>query len=170
MEKTVKVLNALEKAGLIRKYAIGGAIAVLFHAEPVLTYDLDVYCFLPPQTGALVSLAPIYAFLKKRGYREHKEHVLIEGVPVQFIPAYNQLITEAVEQAVATKFKRTKTRVVQFEHLLAILLQTNRPKDRTRLTHLRDEAKFSARLLNGILKRHGLAAKWREFKEQYDAC
>ena len=164
MEKTLKVLNELERGGLVSRYAIGGAIAVLFHAEPVLTYDMDIYCFLPEPTGRLVTLSPIYEFLKQRGYREDKEHVLIEGVPVQFIPAYNDLVTEAVTDAGETKFKRTRTRVVRVEHLLAIMLQTNRPKDRTRITHLLEEAKIDAQWLDEILKRHGLGAKWREFK------
>lgn len=79
MEKALKILNELEKSGLVCRYAIGGAIAVLFHAEPVLTYDMDIYCFLPEPTGRLVT--PIYEFLKQRGYHEDKEHVLIEGVP-----------------------------------------------------------------------------------------
>ncbi len=168
MEKTIKVLNDLEKRKLIAKYAIGGAVAVLFHAEPVLTYDLDIYCFLPEPAGRLVTLSPIYECLRQQGYREDKEHVLIEGVPVQFIPAYNDLVVEAVAKAVAVKFKQTPTRVTRSEHLLAIMLQTDRPKDRTRITHLRAEAKIDARRLNGILKRHGLGAKWRKFKAQYN--
>jgi len=167
MEKTLKVLNAVEKAGLISKYAIGGAIAVLFHAEPVLTYDMDIYCFLPEQAGRLVTLSPIYEFLKKRGYREDKEHVMIEGVPVQFIPAYNDLVAEAVTEAVATRFERTQTCVVSLEHLLAIMLQTDRPKDRTRMTHLLDEAKVDARKLSAILKRHSLTDKWQQFKQRH---
>ena len=167
MEKTLKILNELEKSGLITRYAIGGAIAVLFHAEPVLTYDLDVFCFLPAQTGKIVTLSPLYEFLRKKGYREDKEHVLIEGVPVRFIPAYNPLVEEAVEQAHATRFRRTTTRVVRVEHLVAIMLQTDRPKDRTRITHLLDEARIDARALNRILKRHGLAAQWLAFKRRY---
>jgi len=167
MEKTLKVLNQLEKSGLLSRFAIGGAIAVLFHAEPVLTYDMDIYCFLPEQAGRWVTLSPIYEFLRKQGYREHKEHVLIAGLPVQFLPAYNDLIAEAVTESVETKFKRTRTRVVRAEHLLAILLQTDRPKDRTRITHLLDEAKIDARKLAGILKRHRLSAKWREFKRRH---
>jgi hypothetical protein len=167
MEKTIKVLNELEKRRLIEKYAIGGAIAVLFYAEPVLTYDLDIYCFLPEQSGRLVTLSPIYEFLKQKGYREDKEHLSIEGIPVQFIPAYNDLVVEAVAKAVAVKFKQTPTRVTRVEHLLAIMLQTDRPKDRTRITHLLAEAKIDARRLNGILKRHGLSAKWRKFKRQH---
>src|SRR5258708_25778347 len=103
MEKTIKILNELEKVGLLSRYAIGGAIAILFHAEPVLTYDMDVYCFLPAQSGRLVTLSPIYERLREKGYPEDKEHIIIEGVPVQFIPAYNELITETVAQAQETR-------------------------------------------------------------------
>jgi hypothetical protein len=163
MEKTLKVLNELEKSGLISRYAIGGAIAILFYAEPVLTFDMDVFCFLPEPAGKLVTLSPIYTYLKKKGYHEQKEHLLIEGLPVQFIPAYNDLITEAVARAPDTKFKATRTRVVSPEHLIAILLQTDRSKDRARLPLLLDQAKVDQRVLSRIIKRHGLGTKWKKF-------
>ena len=167
MEKTLGILNELKKSGLVGEYAIGGAIALLFYTEPVLTYDVDVFCLLSPSQGYLVTLSPIYEFLKAKGYREQKEHVLIEGVPVQIIPAYNDLVSEAVSEAATVRFKRTRTRVLRVEHLLAIMLQTDRAKDRTRITHLLDEVKIDARRLGGILRRHGLSAKWREFKRRH---
>jgi hypothetical protein len=34
MDKAIKVLNILQKKGLITKYAIGGAIGAFFYAEP----------------------------------------------------------------------------------------------------------------------------------------
>ena len=57
----------------------------------------------------------------------------IEGWPVQFLPTYNPLIAEAVEQAVEIKFKSTPTRVLSAEHLVAIMLQTGREKDCARV-------------------------------------
>ncbi len=60
MEKTLKVLNDMVKMGLIEQYAIGGGIAVLYSAEPVLTYDLDVFCLLPVDKSKLITLSPIY--------------------------------------------------------------------------------------------------------------
>lgn len=86
---------------------------------------------------------------------------------MQFIPAYNDLVTEAVTEAVTAKFKRTRTRVGRVEYLVAIMLQTDRPKDRTPITHLWDEAKIDARKLNWILQRHGLRARWLEFKRRH---
>lgn len=37
MDKTLGVINALESEGAIGKYAIGGAVGLLFYAEPAVT-------------------------------------------------------------------------------------------------------------------------------------
>ena len=52
MEKTLQVLNALERGGVLRRYAIGGAMAATFYAEPVLTFDLDIFVLLPQAQAA----------------------------------------------------------------------------------------------------------------------
>lgn len=52
-----RVLNELESEGVIATYAIGGAMAMLFWAEPTVTFDLDVFVLLPDQAEAsIVSL------------------------------------------------------------------------------------------------------------------
>ena len=170
MEKTLKVLNELEKRGIIERYAIGGGIAALFYTEPFLTYDMDVFVFLSTRQSKLVLLSPIYNYLREKGYREDKEHVIVEGIPVQFIPAYNPLIEEALEKAREIKYKRVKTRVLQPEYLLAIMLQTDRPKDRARITLFLEEAKMDQSGLARIIKRHKMSEKWRRFRKQvYEA-
>ena len=99
MKRTLEVLNELENQSVFSSYAIGGAMAATFYTEPVLTFDLDVFVVLSPGTGQLISLAPVYEALRARGYGEEKETVVIEGVPVQFLPAYNALVKEALGQA-----------------------------------------------------------------------
>lgn len=47
MQKTLEVLNELEREGTISRYAIGRAIGAMFYAEPVSTFDLDIFCMLP---------------------------------------------------------------------------------------------------------------------------
>ena len=42
MEATLRVLNELERNGVISRYAIGGAVGAIFYTEPFLTYDLDI--------------------------------------------------------------------------------------------------------------------------------
>jgi hypothetical protein len=48
--------------------------------------------------------------------------VIIEGVPVQFLPAYNALLEEALREACEMLYQATSTRVLRVEHLLAICL------------------------------------------------
>jgi hypothetical protein len=99
MEATLRVLNDLEQAGVIRHYAIGRAMAATFYAEPLLTFDLDVFVELPQTRGGLLTLEPLYEAVRVRGYREEDECVNIEGVPVRFLPVYNGLLEEAVADA-----------------------------------------------------------------------
>lgn len=47
MEATIRIINEMRKKKVIGTYAIGGAVAMIFYVEPVLTYDLDVFVFLP---------------------------------------------------------------------------------------------------------------------------
>jgi len=82
-----------------------------FYAEPVLTFDLDIFVLLPGTTSGLLTLAPLCEALRARGYSEEWECVNIGGVPVQFLPAYNALPEEALTQARETLYKQTLTRV-----------------------------------------------------------
>jgi hypothetical protein len=162
LDKALKVIRELHKSGLILSYAIGGGIAATYYIEPILTYDLDI--FFIPKTEGLEVLSPIYRELKKRGYSLEKELVIIEGIPVQFIPVYNNLVKEAVETAVESMYKKVRTRILRPEYLLAIALQTNRSKDRERAIQLLDQAKLDSRLLTALLKKYGLREKYRNLK------
>jgi len=151
MEKTLQVLNELVRTGVLSRYAIGGAMGATFYVEPVLTFDLDVFVVLPRASGGLLTLEPLYEALRTRGYREEDECVNIEGVPVQFLPAYNALLEEALAEAQETRYEATPTRVLRPEHLLAIALQTGREKDREWVRLLREQAQ---KYLNNVLVRH----------------
>ncbi len=162
MEKTLQVLDELQREGVISRYAIGGAMAAMFYIEPVATYDLDVFVFLPGNSG-LISLAPIYDALQQRGYAAQGECILIENVPVQFLPAYNDLLLEAMTEAQERKYKNTSVQVLRVEHLIAICVQTGRAKDRERVNLFRSYPQIDHNLLETILKRHALESRWREW-------
>ena len=161
MEKTLAVINQMLELGIISDYAIGGGMASVFYMEPVLTYDLDIFCVLAGQEKGLNILAPIYKWADRAGYKPFKEHLVIEGLPVQFIPVYNALIAEAVKNAVEKKIGRVKTRVAAPEYLIAIMLQTSRKKDIINAGKMLSEAKINKRALAKILKTHGLPAKFK---------
>ena len=163
MKRTLQVLNKLEDEGVFARYAIGGAMAATFYVEPLLTFDLDVFVVLPTGRGSLISLAPIYDALRARGYAEEAECVLIEGVPVQFLPAYNPLLEEALAKANETLYEDVATRVLRAEHLVAICLQTGRDKDRERVRILREQATLDMNYLADVLARHDLEKRWKQW-------
>ncbi len=165
MRRAIEILEQLVGDGTLKAYAIGGGVAATFYAEPVLTYDLDAFVLLPPSSGLLVSLSPLYDKLRGMGFAEDQEHVLVGGLPVQFIPAYNALVEEAVENAVPLPFGDTTVRVVSPEHLLCIMLQTGRPKDRARAALFIEEAEVDRGRLMEILSRHGLVHRWTALTE-----
>lgn len=168
MKKTLQVINDLEKEGVIHGYAMGGATALLFYAEPALTFDVDIFILLSGGSAlnALVDLGPLYSTLASKGYRAEKEHVLIEGIPVQFIPVYNPLVEEAVKQAATREYDGVPVKVVTLEHLLAVMLDTNRPKDRERIRQLVDTVGFDKSRLESLLRRYSLKKKWEAFLEK----
>ncbi len=165
MEKTLEIINRMEAEGRIGRYAIGGAIASIFYVEPFATFDLDIF-FAVDLSGGLVMMTPVYDYLAAAGYEAKGEAINIEGWPVQFIPTYNPLAAEAVEQAVGIKFKGTPTRVLSAEHLVAIMVQTGREKDYARAARFLEEGVINVERLTDILSRHGLADKWHEFSSE----
>jgi hypothetical protein len=163
MEKTLQVLNEMVRDGVIEQYAIGGAVAAIFYIEPINTNDLDIFFHVKEQKSGLDILAPLYSYLANLGYESYGETIEIEGWPVQFLPAFNSLIEEALEDAQEVKFQTTKTRVLRPEHLMAIMLQVGRLKDLVRLSQFVEIGKFQLEKLEGILTRHELLGKWNEF-------
>ncbi len=157
----------MKEKGLIGEYAISGGIAVIFYVEPILTYDLDIFFIPIIEEKGLISLSPIYDYLKRKGYHADKEHIIIDQTPVQFIPVYNELIKEAVKNVRVTRYKKTRTQVLKAEYLIAIMLQTFRPKDKERIIKLLDEAKIDMKYLKGILKRYNLIERFNNFLKLY---
>jgi hypothetical protein len=169
IEKSLAILAELKDRGIIKAYAIGGAVACIAYIEPFLTYDLDVFVSLPATGAKIVDIVPIYDYLRRKGYQCQKEHVMIEGVPVQFIPPYNSLIEEAIDEAVEIAYKNGTMTVCRIEHLLAIMIQTDRPKDRVRITQVLEGARLDHAYLMDIVKRHGLMERWGQFKGRFYA-
>jgi hypothetical protein len=167
IEASLRVLNEMEGAGIIGKYAIGGAVAAFLYIEPGTTFDLDVFIAWEPGASGLLDLSPIYAYLRARGYEPEREGIMIEGWEVQFLPSATPLEKEALERAVAIAIGGIPTRIFTQEHLMAISLQTGRPKDLARLVAFAQEGQPDTAVLQDILRRHGLEAKWTQFRIRY---
>jgi len=168
MKDTLKIINQMLKQKLFKKYAIGGGIGAIFYIEPVTTFDLDIFIIMKEKKeNTILLLTPIYDWLKKNGYKFKNEQIVIEGIPVQFIPSYNKLVKEAVENSKETEYNNVNTYVISKEYLIAIMLQTNRQKDRERMIKFMEQADVSDEILDSILKRHNLIKALKEFEKKY---
>ena len=154
----LRALNELKASGVVDEYAVAGAMALVFWTEPIPTFDLDVLVFLPEQPSPIVSLEPIYRWTSARGYASQSEHVLIEGVPVQFLPAHNALADEAIETAATLDYEGVPVRVVRPEYLVALYLEPGARtlKRRERAAALKESTSVDPTLLAEILGRFHL--------------
>jgi len=177
MKSTLQVINRMVVDGAIERYAVGGAVAALNYIEPTLTDDLDILISVddPAQQPAsgLVSLEPVFGYLRKAGYTEfRKEGIVIEGWPVQFLPVANDLDAESLDQAVEVEVEvdsaapPIKVRTLRAEHVVATALRVGRPKDWIRISQFLAENAVDLAALRAVLDRHGMQAAWSRFCAQ----
>jgi hypothetical protein len=154
----LRVLNDMKRAGVVEDYAVAGAMALVFWTEAIPTFDLDVLVFLPGDEETIVSLAPLYGWAAERGDTTQAEHVMIEGVPVRFLPAHNKLADEAIERAETLDYEGVSVRVVRPEHLVALYLEpgARTPKRRERAAALRESSAVDRAVLDDLLNRFSL--------------
>ena len=153
-----RVVNEMRQAGIVENCAVGGAMAMLFYAEPTRTYDLNVFVMLPEvASSTLVSLDSIYEWARSRGFMLEAEHVIIHGVPVLFLPAFNKLVEDAIGTARELTYEEVPVRVVDPEHLVALAVQAGGSRRRERAWQLLESGEVDRALLKAILARHNLS-------------
>ncbi len=152
--------------GIIGEYAVGGASAVAFYAEPIATKDLDIFfLFEPPQSGPILSLESIYNYCRERGYTYDHEFILIGGWLVQFVESsHDQLWKDALANAITFSFDGTELKVLPPEHLAAMWASVARPKDILKIQHFAENEVLKAAELRDILVRFGLVESWRKIQ------
>ena len=161
-------INQMQSDGIIDCYAIGGAVGATFYLEPISTLDVDVFVELHAGPGSrIVTLDPIFEYLRARGCTMEGEYIVISGWPVQFLPPSSPLAEEALRNAVAIDVAGTSARVFTAEYLAAIALQTGRAKDKARLLHFSEAGVLDETTFEAILTRHNLVDRWQRFLRQF---
>jgi len=153
----VAAIHDLKERGLIKDYAISGAMAQLFWDEAVVTFDLDVLVLLGPGASLLDPLRGIYEWAAERGYPSRAEHIVISDFPVQFLPAPDALSEEAVKNASTVESDGVAFRVVRPEYLIALWLQSGPAstfRRRERVAKLRESVLLDADLLADLKTRY----------------
>jgi hypothetical protein len=166
MKAVVELLNQIKAAGVVRDYALFGAIAQMRYTEPVATLDADVLVLLAPDAG-LDALSPIYRFCKERGYLPRGEAIEVGDWPVQFIPTFSPLTEEAVREAETGEIEGVTVRVIGAAHLAVIALSAGRAKDHARILALLDSGATRQAEIAALAVRHGMKTRWEAFKKRF---
>jgi hypothetical protein len=131
-------------------------------------FEVDIFVvFKSENESALITLTPIYEYLRVNGAVIEGEHIRIGDWPVRFLPASNELLKEAMAEAVDVIVGGLATRVFSAEHLAAIALQTGRAKDKSRLLQFVESGVMNRERFAQIVLRHELDTKWELFKSQF---
>jgi hypothetical protein len=174
LRNTIEVITDLAKRGVIKQYAIAGAVAALYYIEPTATEDLDILVSVSDfgrHKSGLLLLSPIESELAKMGYSERKDvGIVIDDWPVQFLPVASDLDAEALENAseieVPTRFgdgSPLKARILKAEYIVATALKLGRLKDLVRIEAFLAHKAVDLVGLKTILERFDLVPAWKAF-------
>lgn len=168
IKEAISVINKMQADGIIKRYAIGGAIGATFYLEPVSTVDLDIFISVNPQPGQLlISLEPVYEYLKANNAVPDGEYIFIAGWPVQILVPNSPLVDEALKEAIESDVDGEPVWIFRPEYLATIALQTGRAKDKSRLLEFIEQNAFDSDQFLKLVQNHRLTDKWKLFKQQF---
>jgi len=150
----LRAANDLVSAGLIKDYALGGALAAIYYTEPITTYDADII-FVASDKTLSAGIPAIYSHLQSKGWRIQREHLLIGDFPVQFLAA-SGLTEEAVREGRPVQFEGVPAKVFRPEYIIAVAASVGRHKDFARIEQMLEQVKIDKALLADILRRYNL--------------
>lgn len=160
------MLIAMRAAGVVRDYAVFGAVAQMRYTEPIATLDADVLVAVPAPER-LDALSAICEFCAERGHRSEGEAIRVGAWPVQFVPVFSPLTREAMEQAETVDFEGVPLRVVRADHLAVIALSVGRSKGAVRILSLLESGAVTRSRVGELAALHGLSEVWRRFEGRF---
>jgi len=166
VKELAQLLNEMQRAAVIRQYALFGAVAQMRYTEPVATLDADVLVAVPA-ADRLDALSGIYEFCAARGYRPEGEAIRVGAWPAQFVPAFSPLTQEAMEEAAIADFEGVPFRVVRADYLAVIALSVGRAKDFTRILALLESGSANRESIGSLATRLSLADAWHRFENRF---
>lgn len=168
MKATLEAINQMQANGVICHYAIGGAVGAVQYSEPATTLEMEVLVILPFDPGSpSVSLTTLHSYLMAHGYKTDGECFEIGGWPVRFLVAKNDLERDAVAGSLPMSVDGELGFVMMAEHLIAIALTMDRPKDLSWMLRLAERDAIDELTLKAILKSHDLIVKWTQFERDF---
>jgi hypothetical protein len=165
LRKAIQVIDAMESEGVIGSYALGGAMAAAIYVDPFPTQDFDFFVHLLGEVSDLDPLRPIIDYLEPLGYKIDGVEFHIEGILVQFIPFTGSLAEESTEMASVVEIDGVRLRVLSPEYLVALMIETDRSKDRLRAKMFLDQDAVNLEELEILIEKFELNEKWQKLNQ-----
>ena len=130
----IRTLTSLQEKGLLGRYAIMGGVATAVYMTPISTEGIDIIV----EVASDSEFVSVFRNVGTVAERIVGLHHVIDGTKVQLFPSNTKPIyAEALDKAVVAQAEPgVQTRVVRREHLIVMLLESFRLKDRFRILEL----------------------------------
>jgi hypothetical protein len=165
LDNVIRIIEELQAGEIIGSYALGGAMAAAIYVDPFPTQDFDFFVHLLADVSDLDPLRPIIDHLGPLGYHPNGVEFDIDGILVQFVPFTGKLAEEATEQANLVEIEGVEVPVLSPEYLVAVMLETNRSRDKLRAKMFLDQDAVDLDELNILIERFDLQEKWQSLKQ-----
>jgi hypothetical protein len=166
MKQVARLLNDMQAEGVIKNYALFGAMAQMRYTEAVATLDADVLIAVP-MPDKLDVLADIYTYCAGKGFPAEGDAIRVGAWPVQCMPVFSPLTNEALENAEVAEFDGVPLRVIKADYLAVIALSVGRGKDFARILALLESPHVTREQIATLAAKHGLADAWRRFEAKF---
>ena len=166
MKQVAQLLNDMLARGVIRNYALFGAMAQMRYTEAVATLDADVLVAVP-SADRMDVLAGIDWYCKEQGFENEGDAVRVGAWPVQFMPVFSPLTREAMENAEIADFDGVALRVVRADYLAVIALSVRRAKDYARILALLESLSVTREQIAQLAAKHDLSQAWQQFEARF---
>ena len=130
-------MNGFRRRGVIKDYAVIGAVAATAYMEPMFTEDVDVIVLVDTDEDYLA----VFQAIASESEGQDGMHQILGGVPVQLFPSNTMpLYRDTVEQARQVHVGNLKIKIAAPEHLILLYLLAFRDKDHVRVRYLLRDA------------------------------
>ena len=129
-EGAIRELNKLKRDGVMRDYALIGAVAATVYIEPIFTEDADAVVLVDSDD----EYREVFNRVGEAAQAMQGMHYVFDDVPVQLLPTTTlPLYRDTFDKARTARIGNTHVKVATPEHLVVMGLEAFRPRDKVRI-------------------------------------
>lgn len=168
MGKLIVALDDLINQGIIKDYAVTDGVAMVYHIYPVSAINAAIFFQSPDNYTDAQTLERIQNWARQKGYEIVGKFIKnIWELPTEFIPAKNELIKEAIKEAIEAPYRDKKIKILSLNYLIATLVQEHSLLN-SYLCRIMDVIPIDRAWLERTANKHGFAQRYSQLIEFID--